>query len=215
MLFSQGFHTHPRIRTHMLEENSFALLRDIGRDLFLRGLISSHAGNISIRIGQKICITRRGSMLGRIAPDDLVDVDLEKPDSHVLRASSEVVVHRAVYRNTSALAIVHAHPPYATLLSMLCDELIPVDSEGSYLFKKVPVVSVEKTIGSREAAGLISECLKDFKIVMMRGHGSFARGDMLEEAYMLTSSLEASAFFLYHLEAGKEYRKFSDNYKTW
>jgi L-fuculose-phosphate aldolase len=199
----------------MLEENTFAFFRDIGRDLFLRGLISSHAGNMSLRIAENIYITRRGSMLGRILPDDLVEVDLEKPDSHVPRASSELVVHRAVYRNTSALAIVHAHPPYATLLSMLMDELIPVDSEGSNLFKKVPVVSASRPAGSEEAAGLISECLKDSKIVMMRGHGSFARGDMLEEAYMLTSSLEASAFFLYHLEAGKEYRKFSNNYKKW
>jgi len=32
---------------------------------------------------------------------------------------------------------------------------------------------------------------------------------------MLTSSLEASAFFLHHLEAGKAYKKFSDKYKTW
>jgi len=199
----------------VLEEKTFAMFRDIGRDLFLRGLISSHAGNISLRIGQKIFITRRGSMLGRIEPDDVVDVDLDKPGSHLLRASSEVVVHRAIYRNTSALAVVHAHPPYATLLSMLSDELIPVDSEGSYFFKKVPVVSVEKTIGSLEAADLVSECLKDYRIVMMRGHGSFSRGDMLEEAYSLTSSLEASAFYLYHLGAGKEYRKFSDKYKTW
>jgi L-fuculose-phosphate aldolase len=199
----------------LLEESTFAMLRDIGRDLFLRGLISSHAGNISLRIGQKICITRRGSMLGRITREDLVDVDLHKPDSHILRASSETVVHRTIYRNTSALAIVHAHPPYATLLSMLFDELIPVDSEGSYLFKKVPVVTAEKTIGSLEAAELISECLKDYKVVMLRGHGSFARGDMLEDAYMLTSSLEASSFYIYHLQGGKEYRKFSDKYKAW
>jgi len=199
----------------VLEEATFAMFRDIGRDLFLRGLISSHAGNISLRIGGKICITRRGSMLGRIMQEDLVDVDLDKPDSHVLRASSEIVVHRAIYRNTSALAVVHAHPPYATLLSMLWDELIPVDSEGSYLFKKVPVMSVEKTIGSLESAQLVSEALKDYRIVMLRGHGSFARGDMLEDAYMLTSSLEASCFYLYHLQGGKEYRKFSDKYKTW
>jgi L-fuculose-phosphate aldolase len=199
----------------MLEESSFAMFRDIGRDLFLRGLISSHAGNISLRIGQKICITRRGSMLGRITQNDLVDVDLESPDSHVLRASSEIVVHRAIYRNTSALAVVHAHPPYATLLSMLADSLVPVDSEGSYLFKKVPVVSVEKTVGSQESAELVSEALRDYRIVILRGHGSFARGDVLEDAYMLTSGLEASAFYIYHLEKGKEYRKFSDKYKDW
>jgi L-fuculose-phosphate aldolase len=61
----------------------------------------------------------------------------------------------------------------------------------------------------------VSNALKDYKIVMLRGHGSFARGDMLEDAYMLTSSLEASAFYLYHMESGKEYRKFADKYKTW
>ncbi|MGA3173143.1 MAG: aldolase [Syntrophorhabdales bacterium] len=185
----------------MLEESAFALFRDIGRDLFLRGLVSSHAGNISIRAGREIFITRRGSMLGRITQGDLVKVDLDKPDPKASRASSEVVVHSAIYRNTGALAVVHAHPPYATLLSMLADELVPCDSEGSYLLKKVPVVSVEETIGSLEAAGLVSERLKDCRIVLMRGHGSFARGDTLEDAYMVTSSLDASAFYLYHLEA--------------
>jgi L-fuculose-phosphate aldolase len=155
-------------------------------------------------------------MLGRIKNGDLVDVDLFEPDSHILRASSEIVVHQAIYRNTSALAVVHAHPPYGTLLSMSCDELVPVDSEGSYLFKRVPVVSVEKTVGSLESAELVSEALKDYKIVMLRGHGSFARGDLLEDAFMLTSSLEASAFFIYHfISDSKEYRKFSDKYKQW
>jgi L-fuculose-phosphate aldolase len=199
----------------MPEESTFTQFQEIGRDLFVRGLISSHAGNISVRMGRRISITRRGSMLGRIKEGDLVDVDLHEPDSHILRASSEIVVHRAIYTNTSALAVVHAHPPYATLLSMVSDELVPVDSEGSYLFKKVPVVSVEKTVGSQESAQLVSEALKDYKIVMLRGHGSFARGDLLEDAFMLTSSLEASAFFIYHLNEGKEYRKYSDKYKQW
>jgi L-fuculose-phosphate aldolase len=183
----------------MPEKRIVAMFRNIGRDLFLRGLISSHAGNMSLRIGQEVCITTTGSMLGRITRGDLVEVDLDKPDVPVPRASSELIVHRAIYRNTNALAVVHAHPPYATLLSMLLNELIPVDSEGSYLLKKVPVVKVEKMIGSLESAKVVSESLRDYRIVMMRGHGSFARGETLEEAYMLTSSLEAAAFHLYHL----------------
>jgi L-fuculose-phosphate aldolase len=175
--------------------------RTIGRDIFLRGLISSHAGNMSARTGDRICITRRATMLGNLTAGDLVEVPIEGDDPRTLMASSELVVHRAIYGATSALAIVHAHPPYATLLSMIQDELIPADSEGAYLFKKVPVVSTGKmiTIGSAEAAVLVSEMLKEYRVVMLRGHGSFARGDTLEEAYMLTSSLEASSFFLYHL----------------
>ncbi len=184
----------------MLEESAFAMFRDIGRDLFLRGLISSHAGNMSVRTGRDICITRTGSMLGRITRDDLVDVDVEENDARVLRASSELIVHRAIYRKTGASAVVHAHPPHATLLSVLYGELIPVDSEGCHLLKKVPVIQVEKMIGSEEGAEAVSEALKDYRIVLMRGHGSFARGETLEEAYMLTSSLEASSFFTYHLE---------------
>jgi L-fuculose-phosphate aldolase len=200
----------------MLDETTFSTFRDIGRDIFLRGLISSHAGNMSIRRGQNIFITRRASMLGRLRDGDIVQMGMNRNDAHILMASSEFVVHKAIYTNTSALAVVHAHPPYATLLSLTRDELVPVDSEGSYFFKKIPVVSLEKTIGSGEAALAISEYLKDYKIVLMRGHGSFARGDRLEEAYMLTSSLEASAFFLYHTEEERrEYRKHSDEYKKW
>lgn len=199
----------------MLDTPTFDLLRDIGRDLFLRGLISSHAGNISVRAGRKVYITRRASMLGRLVPSDMVEIDLEQKDANILMASSELAVHRAIYEQTSALSVVHAHPPYATLLSLFNDELIPVDSEGSYLFKKVPVVSVEKTIGSTESSHIVSEALRDYRIVLMRGHGSFARGDMLEEAYMYTSSLESSSFYLHHLSESREYRKFSDKYTSW
>lgn len=200
----------------MIEEVTFSAFRDIGRDIFLRGLISSHAGNMSIRQGNRILITRRASMLGQLKEGDIIEVGIERNDAHVLMASSEFVVHKAIYMNTSALSVVHAHPPYATLLSMTADDLIPVDSEGSYLFKRVPVVSLEKTIGSEESSRIVSEYLKDYRIVLMRGHGSFARGDMLEEAYMLTSSLESSAFYLYHGQgSGKEYRKHSEKYDKW
>jgi L-fuculose-phosphate aldolase len=185
----------------MLEEITVAEFRDIGRDLFLRGLVSSHAGNMSVRTREGICITRTKSMLGRIGSGDLVEVDALGPHPNDAKASSELIVHRAIYRETGAGAIVHAHPPYATLLSMLADELCPVDSEGCYLLEKVPVVDLARsvTIGLPESAKAVSEALKERKIVVLKGHGSFARGDTLEDAYMLTSSLEASSFYLYHL----------------
>lgn len=185
----------------MLEEAFLATFRDIGRDLFLRGLVGSHAGNMSVRTEEGICITRTKSMLGRIGRDDLVEVDALGPGPNDGRASSELIVHRAIYRATGAGAIVHAHPPYATLLSMLRGELCPVDSEGCYLLERVPVVDVAKavTIGLPESAKAVSEALERNKIVVLKGHGSFARGDTLEDAYMLTSSLESSSFYLYHL----------------
>jgi L-fuculose-phosphate aldolase len=101
--------------------------------------------------------------------------------------------------HTGAGAVVHAHPPYATLLSF-AGELVPVDAEGSYHFKRIRVASPENPIASIETAELVSEELKESRVVLVRGHGSFARGNTLEEAYMLTSTLESSAFYLYHLK---------------
>jgi L-fuculose-phosphate aldolase len=177
---------------------------EMGRDIFLRGLISSHAGNMSVRIKDQIYITRKSSMLGRLLRNDVIELELGQDNSQIPMASSELIVHTAIYKTTSALAIIHTHPPYATLLSMLQDEIIPVDSEGLYLFGKTPVVSPKKTIGSEESAHLVSEQLKRNKIVLIRGHGSFARGETLEEAFMYTTSLESSSFFLWHRHiAGK------------
>ncbi len=185
----------------MLDETTFSMLRDIGRDLFLRGLVSSHAGNISVRAGRTIHITRRGAMLGRLRREDMVAVDIEENDKRgVPEASSELVVHRAVYSNTGTHAVIHAHPPYATLLSMMHAEIVPIDFEGSYLLKKVPVINVEKSAGAEGTAAIVSELLRNCNAVMVRGHGSFARGDTPQEAFMFTSSLEASSFYVYHMQ---------------
>jgi L-fuculose-phosphate aldolase len=195
-----------------MEKAMFDQFKEIGRDIFLRGLISSHAGNMSARVVDRIYITRRASMLGKLRQQDVIELDLNQDNSQVLNASTELVVHTAIYRNTNAHAIIHAHPPYATLLSMLQDEIVPVDVEGTYLFTKIPVVTPDKAIGSQESARLVSGQLKDYKVVLIRGHGSFARGDTLEEAFMYTSSLESASFFLWNLHIASKKSAISVEY---
>ncbi len=194
--------------------------RDIGRDLFLAGLITSHGGNMSVRLGDRIVITRRGAMLGRLGPEDLVETGLERDDAMVTLASTELVVHRAIYRATSALAVVHTHPAHATALSLVGDAVVPVDSEGSYLLRRVPVVSAADTVGSDAAARLLPAALRDHRIALLRGHGAFAVGELLEEAYMVSSTLEASAHILYLVQTlgedrVREYRDRADQYDRW
>jgi L-fuculose-phosphate aldolase len=191
----------------------------IGRDLFLAGVISSHGGNLSVRMGDRILITRRGSMLARLEERDIIDTGLDENDANVMLASTEIGVHRAIYHGTAAQAIVHTHPPYAIARSLVHDEIVPVDSEGSYLLHKVPVVAAQLTAGSKEVAELLPHWLKEYDIVMLRGHGPFAIGHLLEEAYQLTSVLEMSCRILSIAEGQgqevKEYRKGSDRYGTW
>jgi len=83
----------------------------VGRDLFTKGLVSSHSGNLSIRLGERIIITRRSSRLGCLEEHDLIETGLSKNDRNTPLASVELAVHRAIYQQTSALAIVHAPPP--------------------------------------------------------------------------------------------------------
>ncbi len=184
----------------MAEDAKIMQIIEVGRDMFLRGLVSSHAGNISIREGSRVYITRKGGMTSRLSAADIVQVDMERSDDPAaLLASSEYIIHRATYLATGAGAIVHAHPPYATLLSM-SGELVPIDVEGGYHLGRVPVATPRNPTASEEAAHAASELMRTNRVILIRAHGSFSRGETLEEAYMLTSTLEASAFYLHHLE---------------
>ena len=79
-----------------------------GKKLVDGGYLSSHFGNISVRAGDNITVTKSGSMLDEIAEDSVVTVDLYKTSSLDLIASSETIVHMEFYKWTSALAIIHA-----------------------------------------------------------------------------------------------------------
>ena len=127
----------------MIDPKLYEQFQEIGRDLYVAGLISSHGGNMSVRLGDKVVIKRRGAMLGRLKPHDLIETGLYKPDSGVILASTELIVHRAIYLSTPALAVIHAHPRTAIALSLSREEIVPIDVEGSYLLKKVPVIEVE------------------------------------------------------------------------
>ena len=162
-----------------------------GRELFLSGLNDSHSGNMSVRIDNTIYITKTGSMLGLLGDDDIVPTTLY-PNGHI-EQSRETIGHRAIYEKTGATAIIHAHPPDVIVLSMIEDEIVPVDSEGRLYNPHVPVLKVDNPNDSAEMARKLPGCFKDNKVVVVWRHGSFAIGKTLEEAYLYTSSLNHSS----------------------
>ena len=76
----------------------------IGRELSSRGLVTSHSGNLSVRFGERMVITRRGSMLGSLTEQDLVETGINKNDRNTPLASSDCL-SRAIYQSTNAQAI--------------------------------------------------------------------------------------------------------------
>ena len=164
----------------------------IGSDLFSLGLVSSHSGNLSIRLGERMVITRRGSRLSCLEEHDLIETGINENDRFTPLASTELPVHRAIYQETSASAIVHTHPPHAIALSLTETEIVPKDIDGLSIGSRIPVLGWHMEIKPGALADIIAQGLKKHKIIMVYGHGSFAIGQLLEEAYNYATALEAS-----------------------
>lgn len=169
-----------------------AQFQTVGHDLFTKGLVSSHSGNLSIRLGERIIITRRNSRLGCLEENDLIETGISKNDRNTPLASVELAVHRAIYRETTALAVVHAHPPHAVALSLTETEIVPTDTEGQTIVGRVPVLGWNMKVEPGGLADIIAQALKKHRIVMVHGHGTFAIGQLLEEAHNCTTTLEES-----------------------
>lgn len=181
-----------------------------GRKLVEHGLVESNFGNISIRIGDRMLITRTGAALDEITENKVVEVDVQDTSSLDIIASSEAVVHRQIYRQTSALAIIHAHSLYAVVESLLTGpggKIAPVDSEGQYFLGDIPVVG--GGIGSCELAENLANALSRHRGAIVYSHGTFAIGKILGDAYIVTTQLEHSCKvkYLYELAAAKKENK--------
>ncbi len=173
----------------------------IGHDLFAQGLVSSFSGNLSIRLGERMIITRRGSRLGCLQEHDLIETGISKNDRNTPLASTELAVHRAIYQQTPALAIVHAHPPHAIALSLTETEIVPSDTEGLSIVGRVPVVGWHMKVRSGGLADVIAQALKQCRIVVVHGHGSFAIGQLLEEPHNCMTTLEESCRVIFLLKS--------------
>ncbi len=164
-----------------------------GEELMARGLLSLHAGNLSVRRSSRVFITRTGSRLGRLGPADVVETPLDPKRPRHPKASMELPAHLAIYAATGAGAVVHAHPAFAIALSCVSDRIVPVDSEGAIVLGEVPVIRARQAVGSPEVARKAAAALRDHRIVVVAAHGSFAVGRSLEEALSVTTTLEMSA----------------------
>ncbi|NMC09580.1 MAG: aldolase [Methanothrix sp.] len=163
-----------------------------GRKIIASGLTSSRFGNISILQGDKIFITCTGSMLDELDSSQIVAVDLKSQCDLDKIASSETCVHRAIYQSVPCGAVIHTHSPYAVALSLLeKDAVSPIDSEGIAFLGNMPIV--EGGFGTDDLARSVSAALKSHRACVARGHGVFAAGRSLSEAYAAVCMAEHSA----------------------
>jgi L-fuculose-phosphate aldolase len=176
-----------------------------GKKMVASGLTSSRFGNISRLHDEEISITCTGSMLDELDQSNVVEVDLNCASDRDKTASSETCVHRAIYRSTANKAVIHTHSPYAVALSLLeKDSLEPLDSEGILFLGSMQIV--EGHYGSDRLAQAVSMALQGHMACIARGHGVFASGMTLTEAFTAASMAEHSSKVRYLVKA----RQFQD-----
>lgn len=174
----------------------YELFRDVGRDLFLAGHVTARHGNLSVREGDSIHITRSGSMLSRLSPSDIIETGMV-PSGRDEGCSRELVVHRAVYHSTDATAICHAHPPHTMYRSLIEGSIRPIDSEARFVIgDEVSVLVPKMKIGSAEAAEMLADALQRVPAAVLRTHGPFAIGETLWDAWGVIGVLEESCHIL-------------------
>lgn len=169
-----------------------------GKKMVGCGLMSAHAGNISKRIGNTMLISTHGSMLDELE-GKIVQVTLGPQSSLDQLASSELSMHRAIYRQTEAMAVLHGHGRFSIIESLTTEaaHITPEDVESAYYLPTIPIV--EGKSGTEELAYAVAVALKDHRGALIRGHGVVTKGASVEEAYAILAIIEQACHIRYHL----------------
>ncbi len=175
---------------------------EIGRRMYAKNLVVSNDGNISCKISPtEILATPTGVSKGFMDRDMMVKMNL---DGEVVgysdcKPSSEVKMHLRVYReNPDVVAVVHAHPPYATSFAIAGIGLDqPILTEALMSLGSVPVARYA-TPGTQEVPDSIAPFCTKYNAVLMANHGALTWGDSLMQAYHRMESVEYYANIIFN-----------------
>lgn len=154
-------------------------IAEVGRCTVRQGLVDSFFGNISCRAGEMIYISQTAASLDEL--EGCIDpVPFDNSSTCGITASSELLAHRQVYETTGAQTLLHGHPKFSVIMSMLCEtENCPVEDcwkDCPHVRKvdDIPIVAGE--VGAGGLADRISPVIGAGGKVIVFGHGVFAIG---------------------------------------
>jgi L-fuculose-phosphate aldolase len=159
-----------------------AAVADACRRLGAEGLLIGTAGNVSVRVEDRVAITATGAVLARLTPDQVTVVDLDgNVVAGTLQPTSELELHLGVYRRYGTGAVVHTHAPMATAVSCVLDELPCVHYQLLALGGTVRVAPYA-TFGTPELAESVLAALDGRSAALMANHGALTHATTLDKA---------------------------------
>jgi len=189
------------------------LVAAAGRALHARGWALATSGNFSTVVRRDplvIAISRSGVDKGRLAAQDIIEVDGNGlPLEAERKPSDETVVHLAIVRERGAGAVLHTHSVWNTLLSEAAGDAGGLVLSGYEMLKGLAGVTThehEERVPILENTQDYARMSRDVKAalarhpdahgLLLRGHGLYTWGRDLEQAQRHVEVLE----FLFEVE---------------
>lgn len=183
---------------------------DLCLEMNRNGLNQGTAGNISARWGDRMLITPSATPYEAMRPEMIASMPLDGGEDLVwdgpLKPSTEWRFHRDILRSRpDAHAVVHAHPTFATTLS-IARKSIPACHYMIAAFGGTDVRCSDFAIfGTPELSETALRALDGRSACLLANHGTIAVGPSLDKAMWLAVELETIAkqyFYSLQIEGG-------------
>jgi len=132
-----------------------------------------------------------GMYWGSVTPDNLIGIDIDTGKTVEGRGEPELTarsIHGGLYRNRNDIkSIMHAHPKYSTILSVMKDPTIKLIHQNSARFmKNVAYDQNYEAIaseGKNEEGDRLGKAIGDKEILVMGNHGLTTVGENVAQAF--------------------------------
>ena len=153
-------------------------------------------GHMSCRLPgtHHILINSGKSVRSAITVADIIAIDMQgRPVEGDVVPPMEFHIHTEIYRRRPDVsAVVHTHPLWSTLFSMVGERVQPVTMQAAVMG---PVQFFEKTasINQKELGEELAAALGPHRVAMLKSHGAVVVGADVVEAFVLAIYLEETA----------------------
>jgi len=167
---------------------------DACREMNRLGINQGTSGNISVRYADGMLITPTSTPYETMRPEQIVFMKLDGGFDAKQRPSSEWRFHRDILKaRLEVNAVVHAHPPYATILAIMGLEIPPIHymiaCAGGDTIRCAPYA----TFGTEELSHAAVAALEDRLACLLAHHGMIVVGASLAKAMWLAVEVETLA----------------------
>jgi ribulose-5-phosphate 4-epimerase/fuculose-1-phosphate aldolase len=174
--------------------------------------VRASLGHVSVRVPgspNTFVVKGRGyrlDTLARMRPEDFVVCDL---DGNLVDGPANIVpcfevkIHSCIYKaRPDVNSVVHVHPKYTVVLSVLGHPIHSMCNEGNRLVADpIPVYPKQKIITTDEEGTEVARLLGNGEVELLFGHGAVTAGHSMEQSVTDMIHLEHQAEMTYYAYA--------------